>query len=555
MLGAQVRFEAETNAKEVFLDGTFEVSFILYNAEGANFTPPDFGDFTVLAGPNRRSSTSIVNGVRTSEQALTYILRPKRAGLHSIGAASVEVKRQKIYTQPLKISVVDGQRKPAEKNPPAFLKAEVNTEEAYPGQQIILDYKIYIQTRFFKQGHQVEEKPDYAGFYAEQLNYYRSYQEIVDGVEYVSMTLARLALFPQRSGALEIPPLTLLLDIGERRSNPFGLGLAPMERLRVNSNTLTIQVSPFPENRPADFSGAVGDYTFTATVNRTELSTDDALSLKVLIRGDGDIKQVGIPQLMGVDSFEVFPPGILSEKMEDNGAGQMRGEKEIEYLLTPKAAGEYEIPLAFSYLDPEGRTFMSSGQGPLRIVVRPGSGRKDISDGPAREEAKEGLLPLWKSARIEKTGSYWIQSPLFWGITALPFLAWLGFALFRRWQTREERMDPALVQERRIRQVVEQRLGAAKAHLQNGDYAALFAEVSQALGAYLRHKLGIPPARWSKDRVSEELAQAGVAPELIDQVRQTLLTCEMALYAGQDKEASARQVIERAADIIRQMEK
>ena len=553
-LSAQATFEASSDAREIFQDGEVEVSFVLRNANGSNFTPPDFKDFIVLSGPNQSSRSSLINGVRSTETGISYILRPKKKGLLLIGSASVEVNKKMLYTKQLQVSVLEGQRKPGEGTAAAFLRAETNIKEAYPGQQILLDYKIYIQPSFFKQGHQVETTPDYAGFYAEQLNYYRSFKEVINGVEYVSMTLARVALFPQRSGKLQIAPLVLLLDIGERRSNPFGLGLAPLERLRLETNPLTIQVKPFPEPVPANFTGACGKYTFQTSVNRTELSTDDALSLKIIVKGDGDIKQVGIPQLSGVDSFEVFNPNVLTDTLRDTGNGFLTGEKSIEYLLTPRTPGTYDIPLQFSYFDPETGKYAVAAQAPLQLTVRKGSGKPSIADGPSPDSNRNKLLSLLTGTQFQQAGGYWIRSPLFWCSASLPFLGLLGFTLVRRWQTREDRMDPLTVRERRLRKIVDQHLSSARVRLQAGQYRELFDEVSRALTAYLGHKLGIPPSKWSKDRVRELLQGSGVTDSVVSQVMEVLQTCEMALYAAQDKQEAGQKVYEQAARIIREME-
>jgi hypothetical protein len=553
-LWGQVSFEAEVNAKEVFLGRPVEVTFTLRNATGKNFTPPDFKGFSVLSGPNYSSRSLIANNVRSTEYGISFVLSPLQKGVLTIGGASVEVDGRTLRSQALKVAVLESPSSAAgEKQPVAFLRAEIDHTTAYPGQQLLLDYKIYIRPGYFKQGHQFEVRPDYSGFYLEELNYYRSYQEIVDGVEYVSTTLARLALFPQRTGELEIPPLTILLDVGERRSNPFGLGLAPVERYRLSSEKLTVQVDPFPEGAPASFTGACGKYSFQVAANRTELSTDDALSLTLRIQGNGDMKQVGTPVLTGVDSFEVFSPNILEERMEDTKNGYLSGGKIIEYLLTPKRPGVFTLPLSFSYWDPDAGSYVSSDADTLRVRVSQGTGRS-IASGGSEASPSDQLLPLLSATHLQHRERYWIASPFFWLITSLPFLALLGWWARERWQTREERMDPDVVRERRLRKVVDQHLSTARRHLESGDQAALFGEVSQALGAYLRHKLNIPPAQWTKDRASAQLEKAGVAPSMIGRVRAILQTCEMALYAGQDKQEAAQRVFDEASEVIREME-
>lgn len=555
-LAAQVRFEATADAKEMLVDGQVEVSFVLSNAQGKKFTPPDFKGFRVLSGPNQSSRTTLVNGVRSSEYGVSFILRPQQKGLLTIGSASVEVDGKTMKTKPIQISVVEGSAKPAEAHPVAFLRAEIDKNEGFPGQQILLDYKIYIQPRFFKQGHQIETMPDYAGFFTEQPNYYRSVQEVVDGVEYVSATLARLALFPQRTGDLEIPPLTILLDIGERRSNPFGIGLAPVERLRLSSNPLTIKVNPFPEEeKPESFTGACGKYSFQVDVNRTEITTDDALSLTIRIKGDGDIKQVGLPVLAGVDSFEVYEPKVFIDEMEDTGNGFFTGKKVIEYLLTPRTTGRFEVPLRFSYWDPESKTYVTADQPPLQVTVTQGSRKSSAIRGATKDkDPMDQLYPLKTGTHMQNQRHIWVRSPLFWGITVLPFLGLLGFVLYRRRQTLEERANPGAALERRVKKAVDEHLSTARAHLQSGNHSALFEEVSQALSAYLRHKLDIPPSQWTKDRVISQLESAGVRADIIAQVREVLYTCEMALYGGQASQEAAQKVFDQASRVIREME-
>jgi hypothetical protein len=532
-LGAQVSFEASLSSDKVLLEGTLEVSFTLRNSSGKDFEAPAFNNFTVLSGPNQATRTTRINGRQSTEISISYILKPTRTGTFTINPATVTLNTgRKRQTQPLKVEVIPGKSQAeAEKSPVAMLRAEPDRTEAYPGQQIILDYKIYVRSDYFKEGHQITNKPDLSGFYFEELNWYRSSKTILDGVEYTVLNMARLALFPQRTGEVAIEPLSILIDVQERSPrNRFGL--VPLERKKLESNPVVIQVNPLPEGAPPSFTGAVGTYSFQAAPNRTDLTTDDAVTFTLTIQGDGDPKRIQIPPLIGVDTFEVFDPNIVAEQMQDNRQGRIQGIKSIEYALTPKGPGDFRIPIEFTYFDVDSSTYVTLTEGPYLLQVKQGEGTKTKVNLPEESIAESGPLPLVATRRLHPRDRFFWGSPLFWSLSAVPFLV-MGLGLLqRRRQDAQANQDPLELKRKAAQGVAQQRLTQARVHLQQADARPFYEAINQALLGYFHDKLEVPLSELGPSKLQKRLEEHGFSPSLIERSLKVVKTCEMALYAG-----------------------
>ncbi len=248
-VGAQteVAFEAFSDAKQVLVNGIFEVSFTLKNAEGQNFQPPDFRDFVVASGPSRSMSTTIVNGKFTKSLTHSYTLRPRRQGRFTIGSATVVVNGRTWRTEPLVVEVVKGKTDdPDEQQEALFVQAESDLESATLGQQIILDYKLY--TTVDVETYNVLEESDYQGFYAEDVREHpaKTISEVIDGIQYATKIVKRVALFPQQAGKLTVEPMLIQLGVSSdapRKRNNFFFN-RKLKRVSFETAPFEIVVAP-----------------------------------------------------------------------------------------------------------------------------------------------------------------------------------------------------------------------------------------------------------------------------------------------------------------------
>ncbi|MFK8100939.1 MAG: BatD family protein [Saprospiraceae bacterium] len=550
-------FEATTNAKQVVENGDFEVSFTITNADGTGFQPPKFNGFRVVGGPNRSSQATIINGQATRRLTYYYTLMATKPGKYRIGAASIKIGGKKVKTAPIEIEVLKAKDlKQGEKVASFFVKAEVNTTNARVGQQISLDYKLYTTVRV--ESSSILYEPEYKGFFTEDINRFSGQyvSEVIDGVQYNTKILKRIALFPQQAGLLKIEAMALQLGVAspnqpERR----GFFFTPrLDRHSVQTNDLEINVLDLPANPPASFTGAVGKYSMQAGVDKVSLTTDDAISLKMAIVGNGDLKQVLAPQLELTDSMEVYEPKVLGENTIDQ-RGEITGKKVIEYLLLPRFKGNYKIQPAFTYFDTDSSKFITLRSQVFNLKVRQGLNKKSTIDRTTTAEAApKDLRGLKTETSLFQKGSGFWASPIFYGLLVLPFILLAGVFFSQQQALKRAGMDQQILKSESASKVAQAGLAAAKTYMDQGDSKSFYDEVSRASLGYVCDKLNIPVAELSKENVQEQLQGLAVNEENIARFMKILQTCEMALFAGKDNAAAMQETYGTAIQVITQIE-
>lgn len=547
------RFQAYSDAKQVLLKSYFDVTFTLYDANGANFTPPTFKNFTVINGPSVSRSTSIINGQMSKEEGYTFTLQPKRIGTFNIGKARIKVGNKTIESKPISISVVQGKTggNDAEE---LYIEAIPSITEAWVGQQIMLDYKLFTTVQIETQN--VISESDYQGFYAQDIRRYdgRVVREVIDGTQYATKVLKRLALFPQQTGKLTVDPLNVQLGAvvegnNQRRSFFFS---RQIRRIPASTEAVAINVKPLPPNAPSSFTGAVGSFEVKSRINRANVTTDDAISIVLSIRGNGDIKRIQPPELSFPDEFEVYDPKVIKENSFEN-LGQLYGEKDIEYLLVPKEAGQYQLTPEFSYFDPDSAKYVVFNENTFAVNVGQGSQQKTaITTAPEPERTQD--IAYLKSDPGFGQSKYFQENWTFWLLALLPFLALGGAYTYKQLKAKSDSLDPALLRQRKARKAAQKRLETAQQHLQAGKSRAFYDEISKAMLGYVCDKLQIPVSELTKDNVKERLQGLQVADDEIERFMKTIKTCEMALFAGMDNSTAMQETYDETLDLLATVE-
>ena len=554
--GAQQRvpvFEASADAEEVFMGSYFQITFTLRNAEGGDFRPPDFKDFKVVSGPSRGMSTTIINGQVSMEMSYAYVLQPRRTGRLRIGSATIEgvvdrIKRR-FRSQPIEVVVLEQRAdKTKEGTPDYFVRASLDVGEAYVGQQVKLDYTLF--TTVEVQNFNIVEESPYLDFYAEDLSGVNPQvkREIVNGREYYSQVLKRLSLYPQKAGDLTIQPASLQLGIvtGEDASS-FFFG-ADVKRVGVTTAPVALKVKPLPPGAPFSFSGAVGTFSFEASLDRNVATTDDALSLVIAITGDGDLKRIEAPALEGLDSFDIYEPKIKEETYGEE-YGRRVGRKVFEYLLTPKTTGTFSLSPSFSYFSPETGEYVTLIGKLFRIEIREGRGDQFRSGTNPSMDSDE-LMEVKELSRGEQR---WLKHPLFWIALLLPLLVFstvYGSRYIRGVLVRSQKSSGPEA----AREVAEKWLKEANGHLQKGESRDFYQAVSNTFQQYFSALTGLSPAEWSEARMVEELGRWGLENAQIETFRQILKDCELAIYAGMDHSDAMAETYRKAVEMLEELE-
>src|SRR5690554_3240017 len=252
---------------------------------------------------------------------------------------------------------------------------------------------------------------------------------MINGVPYRQAVLKRQILFPQRTGKIQIDPLT----ISSRVNRSF---LNPGEELIMASNSPTIEVMPLPGNAPESYNGAVGDFTFSADIDRTELPANEAITLKITIGGSGNLSLVKEPELKFPPDFETYDPET-KDRINVSGAG-VSGSRSFQYLIIPRYPGEYEIPeIKFTYFDPNKGNYVTKTQGPFPIKVT-GDGSASAGAGGARpQNTVRQISDEIRYIRIDDTtlelkGGQFFRSIGYYFAIGIPFVGFILFLAFRK---------------------------------------------------------------------------------------------------------------------------
>ncbi len=534
---------------------------------------PDVEDFASFLSAGTSTSIQIVNG-RTS-MAITYQYRFQalEEGTFEIGAVTVTAGDRTVATEPVTLTVSDAPPPPqagADAGDPGaaisaedlFIETHVSKTRAFENEAIAVEYRIF--TRVPVQSYTITTLPQATGFWSEELEQPTAPQAervVRDGSEYLTATVRRMMLFPTGPGSRTLDPMSVEAQVRVRDRgafDPFGdiFGRSGLLDRRVPvvvaSRPVTIEVDPLPaQARPGSFTGHVGSLGVSASVDRTAVETNEAVTLTVEYSGTGNLRTLPEPDIEFPVEFEAFPPET-SERISEGG-GSLQGTRTHEYVLIPRVPGELTIPaIEVAFFDPVSGGYGTSRSQPLEVTVTgdavggEGTGAVPTAVETIRDEIRfihigaprfvRANLPLYA------TGAFWV-------ILLLPLVAVGGAMALRRHRDRLEG-DVAYARVRRAGRMAKKRLARARG-LAKGDPREFYAEVAGSLEGLLADKLNIAEAGLVRDEAGRIAARRGVSAETLARLFECLDDCDRQRFApaGADREPPEK-VLERAAAIM-----
>lgn len=594
LLAQEVTFKAigQTN---VAVGNQFIVQFVV-NAKGSNFKGPDFDNFRVLTGPNQSTNTnySNINGRMTQSTTLTYsyYLRALSEGTFTIAPASIKVDGKEYQSNELKITVGKKQAQTQTKtqntdpnNPQTatldenavFIKAIVDKENPYLGEQVILSYKIY--TKVPISNITSEKEPNLSGFWMknliEQGAQLNQSQEIIDGVEYVTADLRKFAIFPQKSGKITISPLELQCvaqvrsnNTRKRRSNsffdsffddPFFSGYQNIQKF-LESNPIVLNIKALPQtSKPSNYNGAVGSYTIKSEIDNTSVKTNDAISIKYKVSGQGNIELIDKLDVTFPTDFEVYDPQITDDvRVTQRGVS---GSRTFEYLVIPRNPGEFVIDaINFSFFNPITKKYEIIQTKAFNIQVEKG---EDYQAGVSYSGiSQEDIQYIGQDIRHIKVKKEILQPLNYFFYGSIAFILWyiipavlfIIFILF--WRKQSAKLNnQSLMRHKKATKVARKNLKKANQYLGTKESEAFYNEISQALWGYLADKFNIPLSELSKDSIEDALVGKDVKEILIKQFIECLDNCDFARFAPGDPTSNMDKIYNEALEIISKIER
>jgi len=548
---AQVKFEANASKNKLGVNERLRIDFVM-NQDGDNFNPPNFEGFTVVGGPNQSVSNSWINGKRSFKKTYTYFLSPKSRGSFTISQATITIKDEIYKTTPIKIQVTAAVDIPKDPNDPNYLAsenihlvAEVSKTNPYLNEAITVVYKLYVSPKIAVDNWNEIDTPRYNDFWSQNIN--TQGQKVQNGTykgeDYRYLVLRKTVLYPQKTGKLNIEPLTLDLSmrVPSNRRDIFGSFLMTRISKTVSAGNKTIKVKPLPEKgKPADFTGAVGDFKLSVVSSKTELDASESFQLKVKVNGNGNLKLFKLPKISLPSSLEVYEPEH-KENIKTNLSG-MQGNISDNYTVVPQYKGKYPIPnISFSYFDLKTESYkrLSSDEIVISVLNGPSNNTtSSASNGNLNTNKQAVVLNSDQFAFIKtktnffhKKSNYFFKTNLFWSLLLLPFLT-IPLAIFIRKKKAVRDADVYGNKIRKANKLARKYLGNAKKSL--GKKEAFYIALEKALHNYLKAKLHIESNDLSKDKIKNLLIKKGVEEPIINDFKSILESCELARYTPID---------------------
>lgn len=544
---AQVKFEAKVSKNKLGVNERLRVDFEM-NKDGDHFNPPDFSNFTVIGGPNQSVSNSWINGVRSFTKTYSYFLSPKKQGDFTLGQATIDIDGETYKTIPLKIEVTAAVDIPKDPNDPNYLAsenihlvAEISKTNPYLNEAITIVYKLYVSPNTGVDNWQETNSPRYNDFWSQSIDMkgQKVQRGTYNGEDYQFLVLRKTVLYPQKTGKLNIEPLSLDLSVQvpTNRRDIFGRRMMAQAHRTVSAGNKTINVKPLPEQgKPADFSGAVGDFRFNVTMSKTELNASESLQAKVEVEGKGNLKLINLPKISLPSSLEVYEPEH-SEKVTTNLSG-MQGSISDTYTVVPQYKGKYPTPaISFSYFDLKTETYkrLESKEVVINVLEGPTSASASNDNNAISNNTKQPVVLNKDQFSFVKTKtnftsikpSYFFQTKLFWGSLLLPFLA-IPLAIVIRNKKAERDADVFGNRIRTADKLAKKYLSQAKKML--GKKEEFYIAMEKALHNYLKAKLHIQTSDLSKDKIKNLLSERGVEQDTITAFSSIMENCDLARY-------------------------
>ncbi|MEG1586083.1 MAG: BatD family protein [Bacteroidales bacterium] len=565
----------------------FRVEYTV-NGDGREFRTGDFTGLEVLMGPSTSSSmsTQIINGKVSSEttKTFTYILMAPSEGSYTIPVATIKVDGRQYSSNSQTVKVLPPDKANEAQGGGAgqqsttagvgandvMVRMQLSKTKVYESEAIVATIKLLTingQTQL-----QDAKFPSFDGFTVQEIELpeQKSFElEHYNGRNYYGVVLKQYLLFPQRSGKIEISPVTLDLVVqvaSQRRMksifDDFFEGYQNVNKT-VSSGKQNVEVIPLPFGKPASFLGGVGEFKVATSISTTELKANEALTLKLVISGNGNLKYIKDPELKLPADFESFDPKI-DLKITASPSG-VTGSKTIEYTMIPRYAGDFEIPgIEFSYFDLKTKSYQTVKTQSYQIKVAKGAGNDASASGNVTNFSaanQENVKLLGSDIRFIKTGdlnlkktsSFFYGSLVFYLSYLIPLILFIILFIVYRKQVREN-ANIALTRKKKANKMVSKRLKTVSGYLKNHQKEQFYEEMLKAVWGYLSDKLNIPTSGLTRDNISSVLKSRGVDEELIESFLQIISTCEFARYAPSQSETAMDELYEETVKAISKME-
>ena len=588
MLGYHVHVDAQhisvSAPSHVAAGENFRVAYTINTSDVEEFRMGGVQDgLEVIAGPytSSQSSYQMINGHTSSSSSvtITYTLYAAKNGSFTIGASHALVGGKRLSSRPVKIQVSghaqrtngapnmhgqDSYDQPRMRSAGSaisgsdlFIKVSASKKRVHEQEPILLTYKVYTQVDLT----QLEGKmPDLKGFHTQEVPLPQQktfHTETVNGRPYKCVTWSQYVMYPQMTGRLEIPSITFKGIVVQQNRNVdpmeafFNGGSGYVEvKKDIKAPGITLQVDPLPQ-RPANFSGGVGKFNISASLDKKEVKAGEPITLRVVVGGIGNLKLLKQPVVNFPKDFDKYDAKVTDKtRLTANG---VEGNMVYDFLAVPRNQGSYTIPsVELTYYDTGKNAYKTIKTQPFKVEVEKGDGTSGESEDFASQDKDIHTIKLGKVEQ-HKANEMFFGSFGYWISLLMPLIAFVVLLIvFRRRAI--ENADIVKKRSNRAGKIATKRLRLANKLMLQGKQGEFYDEVMRALWGYMSYKLNMPAEKLNRDNIRETLCRHFVDDATIEKFTTALDECEFERYAPGDAAGNMNRTFESAMTAIMDIE-
>ena len=534
---SQVKLEVKAEKTNLKIGEVMQVNYV-FNEEGTYFTPPSFSGFN-KGGSYVSSSEAYNNGNYTIQQVYTYVIQAAKAGKVIIAPATIKFNGKTYTSKSVLVSVSNEKAadainrnqnavpvsKPATVNKTIsgsnnllFIDLEVTKTSAFVNEPVEVNYRIYLSPNL-----EIELNKNtvtkFNNFWSQTEDVTGGWERaVVNNRVYKSKIFKRAILYPQKTGKLEITPITLDLNISYPTGDFdfFGDPEYDVARREIVSNSKFLQVLALPEKgKPDNFTGAVGSFEFKANVTKNELKSGESLQLDLIVSGKGNLKLFEIPKPNLPSNFEIYEPKH-QEFINENIKG-ISGKIVDSYTLIPQEKGNFKVkPQYFSFFDIKSKAYKTISSEVINLDVSQGENQANITSVSTSKLTD-------KSQKTAPTSGFEFTFLQFIGCVTLAGLALLFFLLKR---------NKTVVNDEAKTEIQPTKKDFSVNDMQQfiSNKEVFYQEMELTINAFLNYKFGLEKVDLNKENIILKFQENQISQENTNDFIGLLQNCEKARY-------------------------
>jgi hypothetical protein len=537
-------FTAALDRDTITLGETATLSLTFEGGQSKNVPAPNVPGLQIVQ-TGTSQSVNIVNGAMSSTVTVSFSVTARQTGEFTIPALTADVNGQQLATGPLRLTVLRASAPAAAAidsgNEVAFMKLSLPDKKIYAGQTLTAQLQIYLRddVQNFANFQFTSQPAD--GFTIGKMAQGQQQRVQIGNRTYTVIPVA-YAITATKSGALSLGPFTagavVVLPSQNDNGDPFFrqfFNQGQQKQISLATGKAGIESLPLPaENVPANFAGAVGNYTMSVTAGPTNVTVGDPITVRVQIAGHGALDAVKPPDQSGWTDFKLFPPTAKTEFSDQLGTD---GAKTFEEIVAPQNADAHALPpFSFSFFNPDDGQYHTLTQPAVPLVVKAAGATPMPTLAANKNQTPEDrtpqdILPVKNDlGTLAQAGAPLIASPKFLAAQSLPLLAFLAAFIWRR-RTDNLANNPRLRRQRAVAALIASGMDDLKKYAAANRPDEFFATLFRLLQEQLGERLDCPASAITENVIEEHAGLRGAPRATLDALSELFQLCNQARYA------------------------